>query len=303
MEATMTPSISEVAYGEGRRLVDDPNICAVGYGAKLRDGLPVGHGCVVFYVREKLRSPDELAGRKTWPVPGSIGGFPTDVVAVGALAVAAADRAPPTGNRGVRIAAPLIGGGATTALGSALGGPGGYGTVGGLCFDNTPGGATNAPLLLSNAHAWGTTPATEVIQPIIASAIFGAAASPAVTGQTPMLVQTRLLPALTAPVAFANAVAQTYLITGGDLDPISVGQAATIVPATTRTDGEQVTISAPVAGVAPAGRRLSPVVSWAYQRQSSTAVAKAPDWVTKARSPGTGLRWATFKACRATLSA
>lgn len=271
MEAAAPATIAEVAFSEGRRLAQDPNIQAVGYGAKLRGGAPTEPGTVVYYVREKLRSVEELTTRGTWVVPARVGGFSTDVVEVGRLAPAAADRALPTGARGSRIADPLVGGAATTALGTSLGGPGGYGTIGGLCFDNV----SSAPLILSNAHVWGLTAAMEVIQPVMASAIFGAAVSPAAAGAPPQLVQTRHLPALTAPIAFANAVAQTYLITGGDLDPLSTGQAATTVPSTTRTDGEQVTINAPVAGVAPAGRRLSPTVSWTYQRQSSTAVLQA----------------------------
>jgi hypothetical protein len=277
METTaVATTLADVAFREGRRLAQDPNICAVGYGAKLRGGAPAGQGTLVFYVREKLRSSHEIAARGSWAVPARVAGFETDVVAVGHLAAATADRAPPTGARGTRIAAPLLGGAATASLGTSLGGPGGYGTIGGLCFDNTTGAPTFAPLLLSNAHVWGPgTVATEVIQPPTASTIFGAAVSPAVVGQTPLVVQTRLLPALAAPIAFANAMAQTYLVTGGDLDPMPFGQAATPVAATTRTDSEQVTISAPVAGLAPAGRRVSQTVGWTYQRLATAAVLQA----------------------------
>jgi hypothetical protein len=41
------------------------------------------------------------------------------------------------------------------------------------------------------------------------------------------------------------------------------------------TDAETVTIASPVAGVPPAGVRLSPTVSWSYLRQSSTAVLQS----------------------------
>jgi len=272
MDATMPSTIHTVAFEEGRRLASDPNICAVGYGTKLRGGAPAALGSLIYYVREKIGSREELEARGTWIVPESVEGFGTDVVPMGRIVRATADRAVPTGRRGTRVAAPLIGGPATTALGASVGGPGGYGTVGGLCFDNTTNNVSNLPLLLSNAHVWGLAASTEVIQPVTASAIFGAGVSPAAAGGPLQLVQTRLLPALTAPIAFANAVAQTYLITGGESDPLSDGQAATTVPATTRTDGEQVTITAPGAGLAPAGRRLSPAVSWTYQRRSTTAV-------------------------------
>jgi hypothetical protein len=85
-------------------------------------------------------------------------------------------------------------------------------------------------------------------------------------------VQTRIPTGIVPPVVFANAVAQTYLITGSENDPLPTGQSATTVPATTRTDSEQVIVTAPGAGLPAAGVRLSPTVSWAYQRFSSTAV-------------------------------
>lgn len=283
-EQVTTNPIADVAFAEGRRLADDPNICAVGYGCKLRGGAAAEGATVVFYVREKLRSREEIDARGSWMVPQSLGGFATDVVEVGHLAAATADRAGPVGTRGTRIDDPLIGGVATTGLGTSFGGSGGYGTLGGLCFDNTAGNVTSAPLVLSNAHVWGTTPGTEVIQPVMASAVFGAAVSVAVTGAQPTTVQTRVPPALGAPVVFANAVAQTYLIAGGDVDPLPFGQGATPVASTTRTDSEQVTIAAPVAGLAPAGRRVSPTVSWTYQRLSTAAVLRATSTAARAQT-------------------
>lgn len=275
MEATaataLGKNIAEVAFEQGRRHTGDPNICAVGYGVKLRKGNPTGHTAVVFYVRKKLQSAGEIAEKGTSAVSASVDGFATDVVEIGHLAEASADRALPAGTRGVRIDDPLIGGAATMGLGASLAGPGGYGSLGGLCFDS----ATNAPLILSNAHVWGTTAGTEVAQPVMPAAILGAQASPAVTGQTPQLVQTRIPPALSTPVVFANAVAQTYLITGCDSDPLQFGQEATSVTAGTRTDIEQVTIKAPVAGLAPAGRRFSPSVEWIYRRISTSSVVQA----------------------------
>jgi hypothetical protein len=273
-------SIAEVAFAEGRRHERDPNIRGVGYGAKLRAGTPVGGGSLVFFVREKLRTRDEVAARGSWPIPPTVEGIPTDVVEVGELTAATADRSPPAGNRGARLAAPLIGGAATMALGSPLPGPAGYGTVGGLCFDGT----TNVPLLLSNAHVWGQSVNAEVVQPITPTTVFGAAATPASAGTTPATVLTRIPTALAGPVAFANSVAQTYLVAGGNADPLPFGQGATSVPGTTRTDSEQVTIGAPIAGLAPAGRRISPVVAWAYQRLASTAVLQTSSNVARTQS-------------------
>ena len=85
-------------------------------------------------------------------------------------------------------------------------------------------------------------------------AVFGAAAAAAVVGAPPLPAQTRVPSGLTAPAVFASSFAQTYLITGGDLDPLPVGQVAAPVTAGTRTDSEEVTVSAPVADLPPAGR-------------------------------------------------
>ena len=136
------PTLADVAFAEGRRLTGDPNICGVGYGIKLRAGVPGAAGSLVFFVREKLGAAAAIASRGTWSIPETIGGFATDVVEFGHPAAAAADRALPAGTRGTEVAAPLVGGLCTMGLGSQVPGPGGYGTIGGLCFDN----GTNAPL-------------------------------------------------------------------------------------------------------------------------------------------------------------
>jgi hypothetical protein len=264
---TESKTIEDVAFAEGRRLADDPNILMVGYGAKVRSGQVVSGATLIFFVREKLASAATVRERNSALVPATVDGYATDVVEVGHLAAASADRTPPAGRRGTRIDDPLIGGVATMALGTSPAGPGGYGTLGGHCFDSV----SRAPLALSNAHVWGTTLGTEVVQPVMASAILGAAASSAAFG-TAATVQTRVPTGIVPPVAFANSIAQTYLITGSDNDPLPVGEAGTSVPATTRTDSEQVIVTAPAAGLPPAGVRLSPTVSWAYQRFASTAV-------------------------------
>ena len=272
-------TLAEVAFHEGRRLEADPNIRSVGYGAKLRHGLPSGGGSLVFLVREKLATEEAIA-RGSWPVPPSIEGFPTDVIEVGELAAATANRAPPTGSRGTLVATSLVGGTATMALGSPLPGPAGYGTLGGICFDAN----TNAPLLLSNAHVWGQTNNTEIVQPVMASTVFGAAATPASVGTPPATVVTRAPSAMAAPIAFANSVSQTYLVAGGDADPLPFGQGATPVPGTTRTDSEQVTITAPTVGLPPAGRRVTPTVTWAYQRFATTSVLQASATAAQSQS-------------------
>lgn len=272
-------SIAQVAYEEGRRLAADPNICGVGYGIKLKAGAPAGIDCVIFLVREKLSSEAAIADRGSWIVPPEVGGFTTDVVETGRFQAATADRALPAGNRGTHVAMPLVGGTATMSLGAQIPGPAGYGTMGGLCFDT----ATGSPLLLSNAHVWGQTAGTEVTQPVIPTRVFGASAVPAKVGTEPLMVLTRVPPGLMTPIVFANMVAQTYLMCGADADPLVFGQGATPVDGAVRTDNEQLMVIGPAAGLAPAGKRLSPTVAWSYKRFATNAIAQADS--NAARTP------------------
>lgn len=272
-----SPTLAEVAFQETQRLTNDPNICAVGYGLKRSNEVVETAASLVFLVREKLRTTDEFAARGTWPIPTVIHGFRTDVVEVGNLKAAAADRAVPTGRRGTLVEAPLSGGLSTMGLGDRLPGPGGYGTIGGLCFDT----ATGEPLLLSNAHVWGP-PDTEVTQPVIATSLFGAGVAPATFGTNPEMVLTRVSDALVPTIVFANSITQAYLVTGSDTDPQAFGQEGT-VPGEARTDREEVSITAEKVGFLPAGRRLVSAPSWRYERFTSKATL--PVSSNSARSP------------------
>jgi hypothetical protein len=279
-DLTATNELTELAFEQGRRLAGDPNIIGVGYGPKLRAGTPVTSDSLVFFVRQKIDGNAALAELATWKIPADIDGIPTDVIELGHLEVAAADRAPPVGTRGTRIDDPLIGGVATMGLGATVPGPAEYGTLGGQCFDK----ATAAPLVISNAHVWGRTLGVEVVQPVTPTALLGASAAPAVLGTPPMVVQTRVPSGLIAPVVFANAIGQAFLITGSESDPLPTGQAVTPVSASTTTISEQVIVSAPTAGLAPAGVRLSPTVRWDYQRLGTMAVLQTS---TNAQRPVT----------------
>lgn len=273
-------ALAAIAFREGQRLAADPNICAVGHGAKLRAGEVKAGATIVFLVRKKLASAEAIAESGSWLIPELVEGFPTDVVEVGALAAARADRSPPVGSRATHVSAPLLGGTATMGLSAPLSGPAGYGTLGGLCFD----AASSTPLLLSNAHVWGQTVGNDVAQPVTPAALFGASATAAVApGPTPQTVLTRFPAALSAPIAFANAVAQAYLLSGSDSDPQAFGQAATGVTVATRTDSERLTLAAAAAGFAPAGKRLAPALSWEYQRVATTAILQAS--LSAVRSP------------------
>lgn len=268
--ADIISPLAELAFLESRRLADDPNIAAVGCGIKLRGDAPVGSLCLQYFVSRKLPLGAALAELGSQPIPLHVHGVPTDVLEVGRLARAVSDLAPPAGARGTRLADPLIGGFATAGLGDPAAGPGGYGTLAGVCFDAT----TLTPLALSAAHVWGTTPGTEAIQPVLPATLFS-------TGVLPLtdvggLVRSDIVPALRAAVAFANAGTWSHLITGVDSDPVSFGQSKTAVPSDARTDTETVSIvAAPAPQQAPAGRNLGASVSWGYQRLASVAELEA----------------------------
>lgn len=269
-EVKSSKSLAEVAFDEGTRLARDRNICAVGQGVKRRGGAAQSGSCLVYFVRRKLPTHQDFVAHGTWPVPREVDGYATDVVEVGNLAAASSDRAAPAGRRGTRICDPLIGGVATMSLGTSAAGPGGYGTLGGICFHPVRG----TPFALSNAHVWGQTVGAEVVQPVAPTAVFGAAASLSQIGGS-QLVRTSVPAAMVPPVVLANSIAQTELIAGGDLDALTFGQGATSVPATARTDNEQLVVVGPAVDLPPAGRRASPTISWKYTRTLDTTVVSA----------------------------
>jgi hypothetical protein len=262
-------TLAELAFAESRRLADDPNVAAVGCGVKMTGGRPTGTLCLQYFVKEKRRAATgpTAARAGTWQVPADLDGVPTDVVEVGEVARAVSDLSPPAGARGKRVGEPLMGGYATAGLGEPAAGIGGYGTLGGICFDDT----TFAPLFLSNAHVWGLVAGAEAIQPIYPSTVFSTKADPLANAAG--LVRGDILPALRAAVAFANAGVWSHLITGLDNnDPVVFGQGATAVPDDARTETETASIAVAASpGMPPAGRPLTSSVSWAYQRLSTAA--------------------------------
>lgn len=230
-------------------------------------------GSVDVRVSTNLQLGDRLAVTytSTTPQPTALAQFYSSQTSEVLIGV---DVPPPAGDRGTRVADPLVGGVATAPAGASLAapGPGGYGTLGGLVYDAT----TRAPYLISNAHVWGTATGNEVFSPVMPSTIVGASVAPVFAlGTPPTLSLLRVPPALAAPVVFANVFAQTGVVTGGDRDPLPFGQAGTPVPGTTRTTLEEVTITAPAPVVPSAGRPANPVITWAYQRFSYTAVLRA----------------------------
>ena len=284
-------ALSELAFAEGRRLADDPNVAGVAAGIKLTRGKPAGTLCVQYLVRKKLRLDADL--REAWgatsPLPSTLGLVPTDVIEVGEMARAVSDLAPPVGTRGTRIAEPLAGGYATSSLSDAAAGGGGYGTFAGICFDST----SFAPLGLSNAHVWGLTAGAEATQPVYPATVLSTNVMPLAGAAG--LSRSDVPPLLRAAIAFANAGAWANLITGLDAtDPVVFGQNSTTVPDDARTDTETVSVAvATPPAQAPAGRALVESVSWGYQRLSSVAELDAATTADRTNDRILGVQKAT----------
>lgn len=154
--------LHEVAMAEGQRLVSDPNIVSVGVGLKVVGGKPTMVAALHYYVREKLVETDTITHRGSELVQREVEGYKTDVLPLTiARATACPSSTRPTGKRGSRREAPLIGGTSTGTVGGFTSFIWGYGTLGGICFD----AGSSAYMAISNAHVWGTDAGTDAIQP------------------------------------------------------------------------------------------------------------------------------------------
>lgn len=147
--------LREVSARLAEALAKDPNVLGVGIGPRIVEGERRGMA-----VQVSVRAPprDRAAIRMGGePLPEEIEGVPVEVIEAG---VARPDAAP-TGDRGGRQEDPLVGGTSTTVLSDFHSFPTGYGTLGGICFDNATGNA----MAISNAHVWGHETGRTVIQP------------------------------------------------------------------------------------------------------------------------------------------
>ena len=84
----LTPTDTRVL----RRILLDPNVCGVGYGARRTSGERRRERCICFYVREKY-SDDEIRRRRRYvkSIPEHIGAYQTDVLALGSIRANAID--------------------------------------------------------------------------------------------------------------------------------------------------------------------------------------------------------------------
>jgi hypothetical protein len=139
---------------------NDPNITGVGYGRRIRGGVLIDEFVVTFFVREKVKTDEEMLILGTRRIPPTLaGGEPTDVYESNPKISADA-----TGQRGSKSYNPLIGGVQTSNADNHLAFWDLYGTICTICFDNT----TGAPMALSNWHVWvmgGGDAGDTIIQP------------------------------------------------------------------------------------------------------------------------------------------
>jgi hypothetical protein len=255
--------IVEVARAEQARRADDPNIVTVGYGLKEVGGRVTYTAALKYHVRRKIERPEDIAAEGSTPVPSQVEGIPTDVV------VAVVDRPDeaPTGDRGSRKDNPLLGGASTTVLSDWHSIPTGYGTLGGICFDN----ATDKAMAISNAHVWGTEAGQDVIQPWIPTSEYLEAVVKLLScgAFISFLVDTTLPSPLTLGLAAAAAGAWVAAALSDAEDPVRWGQGETPPQAGALTDSEVIGVNAEIPPQPWPGMPYSTRAEWRYHRETT----------------------------------
>ncbi|KAF5427247.1 MAG: hypothetical protein C5S41_01705 [Candidatus Methanomarinus sp.] len=256
-------NIEDVVHSERERLKGDPNIIGFGYGVKRKKGEIVPGFSIIYVVKTKYKDVNEIKKIKSEIIPDKVEDYPTDVIEQ-----RPARPQQPTGERGSRIENPLVGGTSTTVLSDWHSFPTGYGTLGGICFDN----ASDSSMALSNAHVWGTDTGRDVIQPWMPTGEYLEAVikllmcGPA----TSYILDTTIPSPLTAGLAAGAAAAWIAAAASDAEDPSRWGQrTGTVPPATARTEFEKVHISAELPNRPFAGRAYSTKTKWEYSRETT----------------------------------
>jgi hypothetical protein len=263
-EKTQRPALVEACESENRRLKDDPNVLCVGFGLRRRGGKPEYEVCLVYHVFKKFKKVEEIESCGSGLIPKEMQGYPTDVVEVQEGRPAGS----PTGDRGSRIENPLVGGTSTTVLSDWHSFPTGYGTLGGLCFDENTGEA----LALSNAHVWGMDVGKDVIQPwmpvseYLEATIKLLACGPIIS----YILDTTVPSPLTAGLTAGAAAAYIASIASDMEDPSRWGQRVGPIPAANeKTEKERIHIESEIPYRPFAGRPYSVKTSWNYTRETT----------------------------------
>lgn len=265
--------IEAVARSETERLANDPNIIGVGYGIKRTAGEIVPGIALRYIVHRKLPDAITVEAVGSEPIPPEVDGFPTDVIETGVTEPD--DKGPPTGNRGSAIEDPLVGGTSTTVLAGWHSIPTGYGTLGGICFDE----ATSDALALSNAHIWGDTIGADVIQPWLpAEEYLGAVVELLACGPVISYLVEGVVPSpLTGALTIAAAVAWAAFVALDEEDPNRWGQRTSGQPPVgSITSVERVHLTATVPPRPFPGLPYTAGVTWDYTRESTTGDSSAP---------------------------
>jgi len=248
---------------------NDPNITGIGWGLAKRSGELVPELSVIFHVREKYASNQEIEAAGSQPVPREIEGFATDVKQQ-------IQSTPQwAGSRNDEMADPLVGGVASanleqinrTFFWSGVG----TGTLGILCRD-----ADGNAMALSNWHVWadaGAKIGDRIIQPstpeggtyaesITKVGACGPLLSTVIEGRTPSPLSAGL---------YAGAAALTILAAATDhKDPIRRGQELTPVNPGTFTSAELLQLQFAFPEMIPWVGQPFPVdVHWTYARQTN----------------------------------
>lgn len=248
---------------ERRRLTGDPNVLGVGFGPKIVGGKQVPGVAVRYAVRRKAEDEEAMQRLGTQPLPREVEGFVTDVYVPD---VAKPDAAP-TGSRGGRREDPLVGGTSTTVLSDWHSFPTGYGTLGGICFDQASGDA----MALSNAHVWGEDTGRDVIQPWLPiDEYFEGVVKLMACGPVISYLADWTAPSpLTVGLAAGAAAAWTAAIASDEEDPSRWGQRITDPAPGATTSSERIGLTASLPQNPLPGFQYTAKTRWDYTRITS----------------------------------
>lgn len=271
---TFARPLSEAAAAEAKRCQADPNIACVGFGLKFVKGRPTMEVALRYHVRRKFSSDEEIRAIGSVPVPAEVDGYPTDVLPwVAGRAAACPGSESPTGERGGRKEDPLVGGSSTTVLSDFYSFPTGYGTLGGICFDE----ATSDQMALSNAHVYGDEIGNDAIQPWLpGSAYLDATLEYLACGPAAHLFSWTAPSPLTTILTTAAGAAWLAAAASDAEDPSRWGQRTGPLPAAGQlTEHERIRLKADVPRMAFPGRLWSTKTEWDYKRVTSGGTLSA----------------------------
>ena len=268
-------TLDVACHRENVRLAKDPNVMCVGFGLRQRAGKYEMEACLTYYVYTKFTTDKDIKAAGSTPISSDAEGYPTDVIVVHDTRPAQCpdDKDFPVGARGGRQEDPLVGGTSSTVLSDWHSFPTGYGTLGGVCFDQASGDA----MALSNAHVWGEDTGKDVIQPWLPlDEYLEAAVKLSLCGITSYLIDWTAPSPATIGLGAAAAGAWIATACADHEDPSRWGQRVTgSLGDGALTDRESIHISAEVPPVPLAGRAYKTKTQWDYTRITNVSDTNA----------------------------